>query len=325
MLAAAMPTTPHDALFKWTFSQIEHAEAALRSMLPSAIVARTDFSTLALCPGSFVDEELRERHTDLLFSATIDGRSARIYVLLEHMSYVERLYAFLVLRYLVRIWEDFLKKHPDAQALPAILPLVIHHSETGWTAKVRFEELIDVDAETLAILGDHIPRFRFLLDDLSATSDEALRARVMSAFGRLVLFCLKHARAPEELIERLRAFREILGEARRARNGRKALSVLWRYIFSVGERYEPEELPARLTGAVGEEEKEELVNVAEKLVERGRQEGQRKTLLKLLACRFGNLPELIVSRVNAAGTAELDQWTERVLTVPTLAELLNET
>jgi hypothetical protein len=45
----------HDALFKATFSQVEHAAGELRRALPAAIAARIDFSTLALCAGSFVD------------------------------------------------------------------------------------------------------------------------------------------------------------------------------------------------------------------------------------------------------------------------------
>ncbi|WP_437756114.1 Rpn family recombination-promoting nuclease/putative transposase [Sorangium sp. So ce1389] len=43
-----MTPTPHDALFKATFSQPEHAAAALREVLPAAVAARIDFATLAL-------------------------------------------------------------------------------------------------------------------------------------------------------------------------------------------------------------------------------------------------------------------------------------
>jgi hypothetical protein len=53
----------------------------------------------------------------------------------------------------------------------------VHHSATGWTAPVAFEEMLDADAELLDALGPHVPRFRFLLDDLSAQNDANLRAR----------------------------------------------------------------------------------------------------------------------------------------------------
>ena len=53
----------------------------------------------------------------------------------------------------------------------------MHHSPTGWTAPVAFEDLLDGDAELLTAFGPHIPRFRFLLDDLSARTDGDLWAR----------------------------------------------------------------------------------------------------------------------------------------------------
>ena len=74
-----MPNTPHDGLFKATFSQVEHAAGELRAILPPALVARLDFTTLTLCPGSFVDEAFSWRHTDLLFTALFAGRPAMIY------------------------------------------------------------------------------------------------------------------------------------------------------------------------------------------------------------------------------------------------------
>jgi len=76
----------HDALFKATFSQVEHAAGELRVVLPPVITERIDWSTLTLQPGSFVDEALAEQHSDLLFSATLSGKTALIYLLCEHKS-----------------------------------------------------------------------------------------------------------------------------------------------------------------------------------------------------------------------------------------------
>ncbi|WP_433932082.1 DUF4351 domain-containing protein [Sorangium cellulosum] len=56
----------------------------------------------------------------------------------------------------------------------------------------------------------------------------------------------------------------------------------------------------------------------------GRLEGQRSTLLKLLRLRFGGLPEPVVARVRAADAAQIEGWTERVLSSPTLDDCLTE-
>ena len=115
-----MTPTPHDSVFKSVFSQVEHAAGILRAVLPPELVKHIDFATLALCSGSFVDEALKERYTDLLFSALIGGRRALFYFLIEHQSTQDDLMGFRLLRYEVRIWERWLNENPNAKRLPAI-------------------------------------------------------------------------------------------------------------------------------------------------------------------------------------------------------------
>jgi hypothetical protein len=105
LACAAMSTAPHDALFKAVFSQAELAAEELRCVLPPELVAQMDLTSLTLEAGSFVDEELREQHTDLLYSVQLAGRPARVYVLFEHQSKGEWWMALRLLRYMLRIWE----------------------------------------------------------------------------------------------------------------------------------------------------------------------------------------------------------------------------
>jgi predicted transposase YdaD len=78
------------------------------------------------------------------------------------------------------------------------------------------------------------------------------------------------------------------------------------------------------------------VTVADQLREQGRKEGHReghkeglqqqcKLVLKQLSLRFGALPDAAVAQVNAADFAQLEVWAERLLTAPTLAEVLTAT
>ncbi|XXT19409.1 Rpn family recombination-promoting nuclease/putative transposase [Sorangium sp. So ce429] len=343
-----MTPTPHDALFKATFSQPEHAAAALREALPAAVAARIDFATLALQPGSFIDQKLAASQSDLLFSARLGRASVFIYVLFEHQSTTHPLMAFRLLEYMVRIWHGYLERHPRSTRIPAILPVVLHHSDTGWNAAVAFQELIDLPPGTLALIAEHVPHFRFVLDDISAETDEALRARAMTALGRLVLWCFRHARRPEELVARLSSWYEVVREVRRAPGGGAALARVWRYILNIADPAQPGEMLQRLLAAAGPETKEEIVTIADYLREQGRQageregrqageregrqageregrlEGQRSTLLKLLRLRFGELPEPVVARVRAADAAQIEGWTERFLTSPTLDDVLTD-
>ena len=333
------PPSPHDALVKAIFARPEHAEGELRRLLPPELNARIDWTTLTLRPGTYVDDALRSRHSDLLFSATCAGKTpVLLYLLFEHQSIDDPLMAFRLLRYMVRIWDDFLRDHPGATRLPAILPLVLHHSPDGWTSPTDFHALLDLDADALPLVAAHVPSFRFLLDDVSAESDEDLRARAMTALGRLVLFCLRHAREPGRFAHEIARWLGLIAEARDAPGGAEALLLIWRYIVTATNPADPQELVKQLLAVVGKQEEREIMSIADWYEDRGRQAGlekgrdegrdeglkmgARNLLLRQLRARFGALPAAAEARVQTAEAAQVDIWAERVLTATTLDDVL---
>jgi hypothetical protein len=50
--------------------------------------------------------------------------------------------------YIDRICQQWRKDHPDAERVPAVLPVVVHHGRAGWTAATSLGELYDLDEET---------------------------------------------------------------------------------------------------------------------------------------------------------------------------------
>src|SRR5947209_13966646 len=103
--------SPHDALFKATFSKLRHARALLRAALPQALAKAASWSTLRLIPGSFVNEALRARHTDLLFSVRMRRRPVYLHLLFEHQSTAERWMLLRLLQYMLQIWLEHLAAH----------------------------------------------------------------------------------------------------------------------------------------------------------------------------------------------------------------------
>ncbi|MCX4245254.1 DUF4351 domain-containing protein [Paraliomyxa miuraensis] len=55
---------------------------------------------------------------------------------------------------------------------------------------------------------------------------------------------------------------------------------------------------------------------------KGCNEGKAALLLRLLTKRFGPLPQAVLTRVDAATSEQLDAWAERVLTEPTVDDVL---
>jgi len=109
-------TNPHDKFFKEILSREEVARDFLKNYLPPEVYALINTDSLELSKDTFVDKDLTEYFSDLLYKADIkDGKSAYIYILFEHKSYREPHTAFDLLRYMVRIWESVLKTESNTK------------------------------------------------------------------------------------------------------------------------------------------------------------------------------------------------------------------
>src|SRR5688572_15274619 len=193
------PNNPHDALFRTTFSKVEHLAAELRIVLPPALLERIDLSTLALAPGSYVDSALTSCESDLLFTVTVAGRTALVYLLFEHQSSVDELMPLRILKYVVRILERHVRATGGgkrALPLPVVLPIVLHHSATGWTASTQMNALFDASLMDQPTIRAHVPSFSFVLDDISHLSDDDLTERALGLVPTLTLWALRDARQP---------------------------------------------------------------------------------------------------------------------------------
>ncbi|MDQ3032241.1 MAG: Rpn family recombination-promoting nuclease/putative transposase [Myxococcota bacterium] len=334
---ATPPPTPHDALFKRIFSDPRNAAAELRAILPPATLAALDLSTLRLEPGSFVDEELRSRHTDLLFSVSLRGRRALIYVLLEHQSERDRWMPLRLLHYEARIWDAHLLAHPGTKKLPIIIPIVIQHAPRGWKTPLDLADLLDLpdDEPDREALAPFVPRFSYLVDDLTAIDIETLGARVMESVAKLALAALRDVRGASDLellVERWSGLIRALREPTEFR----AMDAIIRYILAVKAGTDVHHL-AHTVRALSPELAEQIMSTAKQLIEQGRAEGRqegrqeglqealRATLLRLLVKRFGALPADVRARIEAAGPGELDRWTDGLMEAATVEELLATT
>ena len=62
----------HDAFFKQVLSDQQAAGTFLREHLPSEVTGLLTCDLPERVPGSFVDEELRQHHSDLLFQVRLN-------------------------------------------------------------------------------------------------------------------------------------------------------------------------------------------------------------------------------------------------------------
>jgi predicted transposase/invertase (TIGR01784 family) len=305
----------HDGVFRLVFGKPAHAASQLRAVLPPGLTARLDLDRLTPIDGSFVDTALSWRHCDVLLRTRLDGRDALIYVILEHQSTPDPLMAWRMLRYLVRIWERHLSDHPNATRLPVIVPIVVYQGRRAWSGPLELHDLLDLDPDIAEAAGPLLPRFRFLLDDLSGVEETELRARPLTPAARLTFFLLSAAPGNPDVAADLTRWLDTLAEAIRRPDGIEILQALLAYIHYVSET--PTQKLHHVITQLGPDAEEAYVTTADML----RAEDRAETLARLMTLKFGALPDSAQARLQAASAEQLATWIDRVLTATTLDEI----
>jgi len=71
-----------------------------------------DLESLTMVKDSFVEKELRQHFSDLLYTVHHQQGELYLYFLFEHKSSPDPWVGLQLLRYQVRIWEQHRKQHP---------------------------------------------------------------------------------------------------------------------------------------------------------------------------------------------------------------------
>lgn len=142
-------------------------EGLLRGFLRGDWVERLDFSTLEHVGKSFVSEDLRERHSDLIWRLRLTGDAdgwVYLYLLLEFQSTSDSFMAVRLLTYIGLLLEDIIRKEDlkPGDRLPAVLPVVLHNGKGRWRAPLRLESLFVTVPNPLK---RHLPRLTYILLD----------------------------------------------------------------------------------------------------------------------------------------------------------------
>ena len=103
----------------------------------------------------------------------------------------------------------------------------------------------------------------------------------------------------------------------------RALHAVFRYTSLVADELSLKQLRATLRDAAPDTE-QMVMTLAEQLREEGRQEAHRAWVVRILAARFGPLPERLQERIASAGNAELESWAETALSAESLDAFLDK-
>lgn len=89
----ALPN-PHDVFFKRLLSDVAIARDFFQIHLPKNFKQHCDLSTIQIAAGSYVEDDLRQHFSDVLYSIEMANQTGYIYTLIEHVSQAKPLTPF---------------------------------------------------------------------------------------------------------------------------------------------------------------------------------------------------------------------------------------
>ncbi len=252
----------HDGLFKLFLREPDTARDFLAVHLPADIRSQVRLDTLKLEPGSFVDQKLRELHSDVLYSVeTAEGHAGYIYCLVEHQSTADRMMAWRMMRYSMAVMDAHLKKGNDT--LPVVVPLLFYQGTVRpYPYSTDWLDCFDVPA-----LAREVYSRPWSLVDVSVMEDSDLQSHRRMALLELVQRDIRHRDAASLL-------RDVVQLIRLAGNTREQVEAVLCYIIYNGMTSESiTPFLYELAGEIPEYKELIMGTIAQQLKEEGIQQG----------------------------------------------------
>ena len=255
--------TPHDHLFKSTFSDVRIARDYIQNFLPARLTSKLDLSSLKLSANSYVDTELKESLSDVVYTCTYGEESLSLALLFEHKSSPDGIIHLQLLSYMLGFW----KQQPEKKkGLSIVIPIVVYHGRQTWKKRTFTSHFSGLDDT----LRPFIPNFEYLLTDLKDWSDEALMTLQAGLVKNLFLI-LKHFKDVQYIqryIDRLFWGAEpYLDDA----SQKKHIEVFWKYLYLTNEHKQVDF--RKLTEKLSTSLREEAMTIYEHAVQKGEKKG----------------------------------------------------
>lgn len=303
--------TPHDATFRQFLSQPTIARDFMELHLPAALLALCDLNTLKLESGAFVEEDLRQYFSDVLYSMKTTSREdGYIHVLIEHQSSPDKHMAFRLMRYAIAA----MQRHLDAgnKRLPLVIPVLFYSGKRSpYPYSTRW-----LDEFAMPVLASELYGNAFPLVDVTVIPDEDIIGhRSMAALTLLQKHI--HQRDLTELIDKLAPVL-LAGYL----SSSQVISLV-HYLLQAGETADADIFVRTLAQRVPQHE-DALMTIAQQLeqkgiekgiqlgeqrgLEKGRSEGERAAALKIARTMLQNgLHPRVVAEMTALSDDDLAQ------------------
>ena len=316
---------PHDAFFKKHFGNKKIAQNFLENYLPSEITKVLDLNYLTKEDKSYVNEDLKESHSDMLYKTRINGQDGYIYILFEHKSYNDASVPLQLLKYILKIWEE--KYNSKKNKLPIIIPLVVYNGENKWNIETKLINLIEGIEELPEIMKQYIPTYQYEIYDFSPEEKLGI---VGLANLKAILQTTRVARVKtgEKFDEELRRAFELLVGIKDKKTFDELFESCMLYLMYTRDDINIERV-REVAKKVMDERGEIVMTIAEKLrnegMEKGKIEGERELIIEILNQRFGeDFDKRLEEKIRNANEETINKIKKSILsiTIEGLKEIL---
>ncbi|WP_375334028.1 Rpn family recombination-promoting nuclease/putative transposase [Candidatus Tisiphia endosymbiont of Xenochironomus xenolabis] len=297
----------HDEIFRKSMENPIVAKEFLATHLPKDVLALIDSTSLKLEKDSFIESDLSETISDVLFSVKFNDQDGYIFLLLEHQSTVDKMMAFRLFKYMINICDLYLTTNPKAKSLPVIYPLILYNGKKKYNASLNIWNLFSHPNLARGFWTNDCQ-----LINVHDIPDEELKKKVWSG---ILLFFLKHIHE-RQLLKRWQEISHLLPKLSEITIGYDHIRNLLQYTLTFIEQNDKIELEKILKNSLTKEKGEELMpSIAQVWKEegiqigeaRGRAEGRAEGEAKLIKMMIKNgnsieevarMTRLSIARIN---------------------------
>ncbi|MFN3076667.1 MAG: Rpn family recombination-promoting nuclease/putative transposase [Alphaproteobacteria bacterium] len=308
-----------DSIYHRLFSHPIMVEQLVREFVPEAMAAGLDFSRMERVNAKFHASTGSRREGDVIWRIpTVGGEDVYLYLLCEFQSTVDWWMPVRTQVYEGLLWQHVIaeKKLKAGDRLPPVLMLLLYNGEPRWLAPADIAEMIALPPGSP--LWPWQPRVRYHLLDMGAVPGDDLASRDSLA---ALLFRLEQPHEPDELADLID---EVVGWFRRHPGYEQLKSLFTELVRQAIEGFGtsiaiPDDLVEMQTMLAKQGEVWKRRWLAE-----GKAEGKAEIVLRQLRRKHGPLSPEIEARVRAAGSDQLDVWSERLLDARELEDMFGD-
>lgn len=317
---------PLDASYKLLFSYPEVVRDLVTGFIPDDWLHNLDYATLEKVPGNYVTDDLRARADDVIWRVRADGKWVYLYLLIEFQSQVDFWMPIRIMTYVGLLYQDLIRRNDvlPGKQLPPVLPVVLYNGSNRWTAETDIGNMIP---RAPGMVGGYLPKLKYLLIDENTYTDEQLsQAKNLVA----AIIRIGHPASNKALFNLIDLLNEWLADNPDLRR----VFAIWirtvamrqsKYQLVLPKVHDLKELKMTLAERFEEwaqqYEEQGIAKGLEQGIEQGVIRGEALVLQKLLAKRFGVLPDTLLLQISTATRQQLDTWVDRVLEAENLEDV----